>query len=401
MTKLGVNPNNNEIKQEDIVNMWYACMGDNFAKVNLASNAAVKNAKMAGKREYIEQVKEKDIPVVYERPIKVYQNQNLHIVTYSNTHYFDLSNPQKGIINQTSYRAFRHDLQDKAPGDKTVTFLNGNLIGKEFGMSMLNNASINTDNKILFWGLKPRIDQLVKDIIFAANNGSDQVFLMNGREEHSAKQKLNVDVLKEALIEKFNTELIKYIIEHVKNSNEITHKNVSIAYVPGVKKVFNIEKKCKDGSSMFYTMSMHTNLKTTSTNLGANYSAAEKQHGGLAHADVILIQAENAGGIPDDDNNVAVLTGQSTYMQTSKGNLPPFAPKGRSSLTILLGDKPHQAEIAWSMDLKDEQSYPLEKRNADIEDKVKCVAEICKQKADESLDDFASQQVDYAGLLKE
>lgn len=400
MTKLNVNPNNNELKQEDIVNIWYQCTGDRFGKVNLASNAEVKNATVAGKREYIKLVKDKEIPLVFEKPIKLSSNQNLHIVTYSNTHYFDSANPQKGIDNKTAYQAFRNDLNDKAKGDKTVVFFTGNLIGKEWNICMLNNAFIDENKKILFWGLKQRLDLLVKDLMFAAKNGADEIFLMNGREEHSAKQKLNVDVLKEALLEKFNTELIKYIIQMINSDKEISQKRVPISYVPGVKKVFNIEKKLTNGKTLYYDMSMHTNLKTTSNMLGANYAAAAKQHAGLAHADVILIQAENAGGIPDDDNNVAILTSQATYMQTSKGNVPSFAPNGRSSLTLLLGDKSHDAEIAWTMDLKDEKTYALEKRNAELEEKIDIAAKVCKQKAENYLKNFADRKVDYAEMLK-
>lgn len=391
MSNSGVNPNNNIIKQQDIIDLWYLATGEKLGKVNLATNEEVKNATLAGKAEYMKLVKDKAIPLVYEKPIKLNYNQNLHIVNHANTHNYDLSNPQMGVENRTNSVAFKKDLNDKKSTDKTVVFFAGNLIGKEWKISDLNTASINQNKKILFWGLENRLNQLVNDIKFAAKNGANQIFLMNGREEHLAKQKLNVDVLSEILRQRFNDLLFDYVVKVLKNDRTI-YKKVEIAYVKGVKKVFNVVRTNKDKTTSNYTFSMHTNLKTTSNTIKNNQQAAEKQHAGFAQADAILIQGENVSGVINDDANVAILTGQSTYNNAVKGNLPGYSPKGRSSLTLLLGEKSHDVEIAWSMDLVNENTYALEKKLAELREKESFLVELCKQKLEEINKSFANNQ---------
>ena len=392
MSNNGINPNNNVIKQEDIINLWYLATGEKLGKVNLATNEEVSEATLAGKPEYMRMVKQKAIPLVYEKPIVLKPNQNLHIVNYANTHNFDLSNPQMGVENRTNAIAFKRDLQDKGPHDKTIVFFAGNLIGKEWKISDLNNASIDENKKILFWGLVSRLNQLVNDIRFAAKNGADQIFLMNGREEHTAKQKLNVDVLQEVLKQRFNDLIFDFVVNILKNDRTLREKKVEIAYVPGVKKVFNVVRINKDKSTSNYTFSMHTNLKTTSDVLASNKKAAEKQHAGLAFADAVFIQGENASGVVNDDANIAILTGQSTYNNSARGNLPGFAPKGRSSVTMLLGEQSHDVELAWSMDLVNDSTYALEKRLAELREKEQFLVELCEQKIEEKQLEFARSQ---------
>lgn len=392
MSNDGVNPNNNVIKQEDIIKLWYLATGEKFGKVNLATNEEVLQSVLAGKAEYMKMVKNKAIPLVYEKPIYLKANQNLHIVNFANTHNFDVSNPQMGVENRTNYVAFKKDLQDKKPNDKTVVFFAGNLIGKEWKISDLNNASIDENKKILFWGLLIRLNQLLNDVKFAAKNGADQIFLMNGREEHIAKQKLNVDPLQEVVQQRYNDLLFEYIVQILKKDNTFKDKKVEIAYVKGVKKVFNVVRLNKDKTTSNYTFSMHTNLKSTSNVLASNKKAAEKQHAGFAYADAIFVQGENASGVINDDSNIAILTGQSTYNNATKGNLPGYSPKGRNSVTLLFGEKSHDVELAWSMDLIDENTYALEKRLAELREKEQYLVELCEQKIEEKQKEFAKTQ---------
>lgn len=402
MANSGVNPNNNVIKQEDILDLWYQATGEKLGKVNLATNKEIDDATLAGKTEYMQLVKEKSIPVVYEKPITLKGDQNLHIVNYANTHYFDISNPQIGVENRSNYEAFKKDLLDKRTGDKTVVFFAGNLIGKEWQISNLNTAAINDNKKILFWGLKRRLDQLVNDIRFAAKNGADQIMLMNGREEHGAKQKLNVDTYSEILKEKFNDLLFNYVVKVVKKDNTLKDKKVEVSYVKGVKKVFNVVRTNRDKSVTNYTFSMHTNLKTNSDNIKANKTAAIKQHAGLAAADAIFVQGENVSGVIDDDANIAILTGQSTYNSAVKGNLPGYSPKGRSSCTLLLGKRSHQVEIAWTMNLINKETFPLEKKLAELRGRVEILADACIAKTNEQYNNFAKNEAsrDFYALTK-
>lgn len=389
-----INPKNNEIKQEDIINLWYQATGKNFGKVNLATNAQVKNATLAGKKEYTQMVEEKNIPVVYERPIELGKNQNLHIVFHSNTHNFDMSNPQKGISNGTKDVAFKKDLADRLPGDKTIVFFAGNLIGTEWKMSNLNNASIDKNQKILFWGLTKRLEELVREIIFAAKNGANQIILMNGREEHSAKQKLNVDVEREILMTKFNRLLFKYVVEKLRADNTIRHTKVTVAYVEGVKKVFNIVRKDSANKKSYFTFSVHTNLKTTSDNPASNLKLAIKQHAGLAPADAVFVQAENFAGTVNDDSNIIFVSGQSTYKQASKGDLPGYAPKGMNSVTLLLGEESHDMQVAQSVRFANEQTYAIERKLAEQREKEQYLIELAEQKLAQKHQEFADEQVD-------
>ena len=387
-----VNPNNNEVKQEDIVNLWYEATGENFGKVNLATNAEVKDATLAGKKEYVQMVEDKNIPVLYDRPIELGKGQNLHIVFHANTHNFDLSNPQKGIANGTNNLAFKQELADKLPKDKTVVFFSGNLIGTEWKMSNLNNASIDGKQKILFWGLKKRLEELVRDIKFAAKNGANQIILMNGREEHDAKQKLNVDVEREILMTKFNRLLFKYVVEKINSDNSVKHSNVTVAYVPGVKKVFNIVRTDSKVQKSYYTFSVHTNLKTTSDDQKTNLRSAIKQHAGLAPADAIFVQAENFAGTVDDEKNIIFVSGQSTYKHASKGNLPGYSPKGMDSVTLLLGDESHNLQVVSSVEIFNPKSYAVERKLAEEREKEEFLVEYAKKKINEKNARFAQSQ---------
>ena len=406
MPSNSVNPNNNEFKQEDILQLWYEATGEKFGKVNLATNDDVSNAKLAGKAEYIKLAGQKVIPIVHTTPIMLGSNQNLHIVNYANTHYFDLSNPQLGTQNHTNYKALKADLENKLDGDKTLVLFAGNLIGKEWKIGNLNNASINQNNKILFWGLKIRLEQLVKDIIYVAEHGANQVILMNGREEHIAKQSLNKDVMQEVVLEKFNRLLFRYVVKKVNEDLSVKRSQVLVEYVPGVKKVFNIIKKNTDRPNTYYTMLVETNLSSKSTTLKGNYNASKKQHGDAVSADVTLIESENIAGTVDDDNNVLFLTGQSTYKSTSKGNVPSYSPKGLSSITLLLGEKSHDVQVVRSMNIVDKNFIALERRLALEREKEKALLEKCEELISKEHANFVESQaqtnfVECAKKLKE
>ncbi len=394
MAQNSVNPKNNKKKMDEIVELWYKATGEKFGKVNLATNADFEQAKLAGKKEYIKMVNEKQIPIVYENPISLRKDQNLHLVFHSNTHYYDLANPEKGINNNTNKVAFKRELEDKAPADKTVVFFTGNLIGKEWKMGNLNNASIDNQQKILFWGLKKRLEQLVRDIIFAAENGANEIILMNGREEHDAKQRLNIDIEKEAILDKFNELLFKYAVEVVKNDETVTHKNVTVAYVPGVKKTFNVTRKNTDNKEEYYTFSVHTNLKSNSENVKSSAQTASKQHAGFAPADAIFVQAENVAGTIDDDNNIFFVSGNSTYKSATRGNLPGYAPKGRNSCTLLLGETSHDLQVAWNMNIIDKETFYTERMLARERAIEEYLVSLCEEKLAEKHKSFANKQID-------
>ena len=84
-----------------------------------------------------------------------------------------------------------------------------------------------------------------------AENGADEIILMNGRDEHNANKMLNRDILRDALLDKFNCILLKYAVEKVNSKFKKRNKKIKISYVSGVKKVFNISKEV-NGKKTFY-----------------------------------------------------------------------------------------------------------------------------------------------------
>ncbi len=386
-----LNPKNNAQKQNDIVDLWYKLTGDKFGKVNLETNDEVANASPSGTREYIQQVKHKDIPLVWKNDIIVRGNKNLHIVFLHDFNLYDMSNPQKGVEDMTSFKAIKSALTNKNPSDKTLVFFSGDIIGKEFNISSLQNASIEK-KKILFWGLQKRISKLIDYLEYVAKNGADEIILMNGRDEHQAKRKLNRDILEDALIDAYNNVLLNYAVEKVNGQT----KKVKISYVPGVKKVFNIRRVTPD-KTYYYDISIHTNLKTTSRTMQGNKRAAQNQHGDLAEADYIFVPSENAVG---SYSNVVFSSGLARYKDSTKSYVPTISTKGYNSFTLVLGDANHKMEIARTTNFIDPKTYAIEKRIAKQQQELKILADIAKKEIEEKLAKMYQAQPNYRKLLE-
>ncbi len=385
-----LNPKNNQQKQNDIVQLWYALTGKKFEKVNLATNDEVANSVPAGTREYINEVKRKDIPLVWEHDIDVRGDKNLHIVFLHDFNLYDMSNPQKGVDDASSFKAIKSALANKNPNDKTLVFFSGDIIGKEFNITSLQNASIE-NRKILFWGLQKRVNKLIDYLEYVAKNGADEIILMNGRDEHQAKRKLNRDILKDALLDEYNKVLLSYAV----NKTNGKSKRVKMSYVPGVKKVFNI-KRTVDGKVYYYDISIHTNLKTTSRTMEGNKRAAVNQHGELAKADYIFVPSENAVG---SYSNVIFSSGLARYKDATRSYVPTVSTKGYNSFTLVLGNENHKMEIARSTQFINPQTYGLEKKQAKLENEVNVLAQICKNKIDEALKNYYNNQPNFKNLV--
>ena len=151
-----VNPNNNKQKRNDIMELWYRLTGEAFGKVNLATNKDFEKAIPAETKQYIEQINKKEIPLVWDEPIRVNGDKNLHISLFHDFNLYDMQNPQKGVEDETSFEAIKCALNNKNPNDKNVAILCGDIVGKEFTISALNNASIEK-KRVLFWGLEKRM----------------------------------------------------------------------------------------------------------------------------------------------------------------------------------------------------------------------------------------------------
>lgn len=389
-----VNPNNNKQKRNDIMELWYRLTGEAFGKVNLATNKDFEKAIPAETKQYIEQINKKEIPLVWDEPIRVNGDKNLHISLFHDFNLYDMQNPQKGVEDETSFEAIKCALNNKNPNDKNVAILCGDIVGKEFTISALNNASIEK-KRVLFWGLEKRMDKLIDYLICIAENGADEIILMNGRDEHKANKMLNRDILKDALIDRFNNIILKYAVEKVNRKMEKKSKKVKISYVPGVKKVFTIEKSI-NGKKTYYDVAIHTNLKSTSLTMKGNRNAAEKQHGGLAQADVVFVAGENTVG---NYSNVFFVSGLSKYKNTSKAYVPQPSVKGYNSFDLLLGESSHEIEAVRSANFINSDTYALEKKIAKEENEQIFLLDLIGKKLAEMGQEFYQNPVDYKVII--
>ena len=385
-----VNPNNNKQKQNDIVELWYRLTGKAFGKVNLATNKDFEKAIPAETKQYIEQINKKEIPLVWDEPIRVNGDKNLHISLFHDFNLYDMQNPQKGVEDKTSFEAVKFAINNANPKDKNIAILCGDIIGKEFNISTLNNAFIEK-NYVLFWGLQKRVDKLIDYLICIAESGADEIILMNGRDEHKANKMLNRDILNDALMDRFNTVILRYAVERANSKMEKTSRKVKISYVPGVKKVFTVEKNV-NGKKTNYDISIHTNLKSTSLTMKGNKSAAEKQHGGLAKADAIFVASENAVGNYSD---VIFVSGLARYKNTSKSYVPQPSVKGYNSFDLLLGENDHELEVVRSANFINSDTYELEKKIAQEQEKQVYLVDLCGQKLAEKQQEYYAVQDNY------
>ncbi len=391
-----VNPNNNKQKRNDIIELWYRLTGETFGKVNLATNQDLQTSSPAGTKEYVDLINKKDIPLTWDHDIVVKNNQNIHISFFHDFNLYDMQNPQKGVEDRTSFKAIKYALNNKNPKDYNLAFFSGDIVGKEFNIGTLNNASIE-NKKILFWGLKKRMDKFIDYLIYVAENGADEIILMNGRDEHIANKMLNRDLLRDALLDKFNNILLKYAVEKVNAKMKKKSRKVKISYVSGVKKVFNIRKEGKE-QILYYDFSVHTNLKSTSTTMQGNYNAANKQHGQLAEADLIFVPSENVVG---NYANVIFASGLARYKNTSRNYVPELSAKGYNSFDLILGDQEHEMEAIRSTLFTNEKTHQLEKHIALQEAKVDYLANLCKQMVDEKLENFYTKDVNHKAIYEE
>lgn len=379
----GLNPNNNLIKQERIVELWYQSLGfirkivEQSGTVNLMTNEAFeKSTLVKGSKAYIHELQNKAIPLVFEKPIYLKPNQNLHLVAYGNAHTYDFSNTERDLILGTN--EFKADLLDKDPNDETVLFITGNVVGNGWKISDLVKARV-INNNIFFKGMGENLNFLAQKIRTAVYYGVKRIYIMDGREEHKAKQKLNVDVLDELVKEKFNDSMLELLVKTLEENGDTSGRKIEIYHVKGVKRVFNILRENENGTKSYYTMSMHTNLKTTSDQLKGNLKAAEKQHAGFADADIICIQGENVWGyIPS--RKLVLFTGRGRYKNAIKENTPDNAQDDKASCTLVLGES-HYMEIAWTMQTKNPKTYDMERERAKLQDELDYLIESCKNKA--------------------
>lgn len=357
---LGNNPLNNARKQEEIIELFYKLNFDKatYNKINLEKNSVVEKLKTATKANYVDQIATKKTGTVTNSDIYLDENQEyIKLVGYSSTHYYDKSNPQKGIISNARLKALYEKIKPTNPKCKTCVIFGGDLVGKEWQMKYLNNATI-TNGVINYYGLNMRKKQLIADINFVLKQGAD-VFLMRGSEEHRVMQELNRDVLQE-IYEEIDSPNLHYINE-------------------GVSLAVNVIKKLPNNKEYKAVLGFQTNMLTKSVTANGNAQAAVANNGTLDCDKLFVFNANYAGKL---NNNSYFVSGQSMYLDTAKNKKPAHAAKNYDVFSIYVEGN-HDLTVVEGENNFINRNVELENKIHEESIKFETLKEICEEKLNE------------------
>ena len=134
------------------------------SKVNLTRNDTIKNASIAGTKDYTNQIAGKKTANLTQQVITINPNEpGFNILFYSGTNYYDKSNPQMGRKNDSTRIEMKRQLSLVNKQGRTHVILGGDLLGNEWEIKYLRNADI-IDGKICYYGINKRKERLVVDI---------------------------------------------------------------------------------------------------------------------------------------------------------------------------------------------------------------------------------------------
>lgn len=310
---------NNKAKISTLWEKWYPATSDKafIGRTNLDLNEVVEMASLGTIPNYIEAIQEKQTERISKVEIVLENNQQcLQTIFWYNTGCFDTSNYQAGIIDDSYREDLKRDIQkfDKQEG-KIAVFMTGNLIGKEWQLNNLIKAALkvctdksneiteaeNKTLRILFFGLKKRIDKITKDIKFCLYNGADEVYLMKGEEEFEVLKKLGIDVLAD-ISNALNDPRVKYISE-------------------GTEARINVIKKAKGKASTYNLIKIRTNNSSKSQNLAVMENLKENAY--ETKPDATFICGGNYTASIENESTY-FPSGQLNFMNTRKGTNPNF-----------------------------------------------------------------------------
>ncbi len=336
---------NNAQKINALWEKWYPATSDKpfIGRTNLDMNSVVEMASLGTIPNYIEEIKSKQTERISDVEIVLNNNEeSLQAVFWYNTGTFDTSNYQAGLIDNSYRDDLKRDItRFNNDVGRTVVFMTGNLIGKEWGLNHLIKAAIKvcTDTsleekeeegekspiRILFFGLKKRIDKIIKDVKFCLNNGAEEVCLMKGEEEFEVLKKLGIDVLGE--IKNFfkDDNRVKYISE-------------------GTETRINIIKKQKGKPTLYNVIKIKTNNSSKSDNVAVMEKFKENLYETKPDATFICggnytasIKNENTFFPSGQLNFMNARKGSNPYFMFNEGNIFKIYPEDTHSLTVVKG----------------------------------------------------------------
>lgn len=303
---------NNAEKIKYLLDIWYAETFDKsyIGKMNLDNNDIIEMSKAGRLSDYQEEAKKKQTAKISDVEITLSPEEKcLQVVFWNNTGCLDLSNFQNGIIDGSYRSDFKKDLQHfDANNGKTVVFMPGNLIGKEWEFKYLINATSKltddelTDGKTfrrLFFGLQKRKQTVINDIKFALNYGAEEVYLMKGDEEFKILKALGVDVFQE-IVDQINDPRLKYISQ-------------------GTETKLNFIKENKNGEKFYNIIKIKTDYATKSDKPSNGERPADRKFD--ENSDLYFYCNGNYTAAIKNEN-VFYPSGQLTFLNAAKGKNP-------------------------------------------------------------------------------
>ncbi len=358
-------PLTNAQKQEILLEKYYR---DNFektviGKVNLDRNEEIIQMKSASQKDYYAQLLAKKVKSLSGTTFVLSGAKRvLKLVAYCSANYFDLNNPQKGRIGGKYADSLKKDLETNDPSVKTVAIFGGDLLGTEWTMAHLKNATINEDGIALYWGLNKRKQRLISDIKMALNCGAD-VYLMKGAQEHKIFKETGRDIFQE-VVDEFNLPNVNYI-----NEGTTVVCNLITTY----------------GKKTQSTIAFQTNMIGNAQNANGDFRAGLRNNGTI-NADAVFVFNGNSAG--KFGSNLYHVSGQSLFKRTAKGKRPQLSPKGYNVFMIYPENSHELTIVEGNTEAMFAENFELEKKLYEQKQTKKALLVLAKEKYEQKLQEF-------------
>ena len=380
----------------------------------------------ASKRNYVQVVENKLKSGIGPEIVLPEGAASFNLAFYNDTNYYDLARPQGDIDIHDKRERIRKQLSKVDKSQKVIIVFGGNLLGEEWKLANLRNASVLEVNEITeevvaalskskklssdeiadiehaistgeepqdpevrtrverivaYWGLKKRLEQLRNDIItyFSVAKKLDihdiDIVLLNGAQEHEIRKRFNFDPLEKVF-------------------NSIKKHYSSVSYVDeGVNVIFPIFTNGKGKNSHHISLNIQTNSLTKAKKAASVERASDIDSG---HSDSSATFRLNVANFSGYYNGVFYPTGQALFDKTKRGALPNLAPRDRDVYHIdITGDELCEITRGGSYDLRE---YELERRLREEKLKQQCIKqllmEIAQQRIESIVDDVKGDNND-------
>lgn len=383
--------------------------------MNGLTSEEVENTVFANKSHYINLVNEKLKHGMADDIVLKPNKDCFYVAFYNDTNYYDLSRPQSKIDIAEKREKIRKQLLKVDPKEKVLIVFGGNLLGEEWKLATLRNASViearevvkeitkavdqseslskpekteickclenmseseNFKTKtfieriIAYWGIKKRVEQLRHDIrsyISVANImelEDFEIILLNGAQEHAVRQKFNFDAMEKvynSLVKSFPN--IKYIDE-------------------GVNITFPVYTDQKSENSKHIRMNIQTNSSSKASKASRVANAGDVDSG-LTDAPVSF--RTNVANFSGYFKGVYYPTGQSMFGKAKRGAIPTRAPQDRDVYKIDITDN-EKCEVTrgGTVNFND---FILEKQVRDFTIKNQAMAEVINEAIAQKVND--------------